>query len=236
MVRPLDVHDRNYLARPLNAILAAPSHIAILRVLQDTAAGATVREIARTAHVARQATMNALARLETVGVVRRQTAGRAYLFRLNPRHRLVRKGLLPLLAAEREFRVLVSEEIRRAVAPIVTAAAVFGSAARSEERIESDLDLLLIVKKEENKEGVRTIAGRLSQLLAEEFGLILSPLVFTIEEFRTASRKGESFFRTVAEEARSIFGPPLKEILRDEADQAHSRRTLKGAGLRRRRG
>ncbi len=104
MARPLRARDRRYAALPLNAVFGAPSHIAVLRALRDTADGATGRDVARRSGVARQAVMNALAQMESAGIVRRRFAGRSHLFRLNGDHWLVEKGLLPLLEAERGFR------------------------------------------------------------------------------------------------------------------------------------
>ncbi len=58
--------------RPLDHILSARSQIAVLRVLLDSAHGLTGREIARQAGMNHQACIEALSRLETLGLLRRQ--------------------------------------------------------------------------------------------------------------------------------------------------------------------
>src|SRR5262245_2633403 len=93
------VSDLGYLNRPLNYVFAAPSQIAVLRVLRNVT-GATGREVARRAGITPKAAHDALARLERARIVQREGAGRAYLFRLNRRHRLVERALLPLLDEE----------------------------------------------------------------------------------------------------------------------------------------
>jgi hypothetical protein len=54
--------------RILDEVLAAWSHVAILRVLQDIAQGLTGREIARQAGISHQACDRALARLENLHI------------------------------------------------------------------------------------------------------------------------------------------------------------------------
>src|ERR1041384_1458905 len=97
MVRPLAVRDREYVRRPLNVLLGAPSHIAILRTLYFSGSGMTGRAIARMSGVAVQATHDALAKFAEVELVRWLPAGRAHLYQLNHEHYLFSQGLKPLL-------------------------------------------------------------------------------------------------------------------------------------------
>ena len=58
--------------RPLDEALAAWSHLAVLRALQDAALGMTGRELARQAGLSHRACHNALNRLERLHLVQRQ--------------------------------------------------------------------------------------------------------------------------------------------------------------------
>jgi len=214
MGRILDCSGAKYLARPLDTLLATPSHIAVLRALRDTAAGATGRAIAREAHVAPQAALDALGRLESVGVVRRQAAGAAYLFVLNRRHRLVRDGLLALLDAERKFRSALDATLRKGFHGSVTAAAVFGSVARGEETASSDLDVCLIVENAAGRERALARSGELAAQVAEEFGIRLAPIAYSLKGLVSKHRKGDSLVRNIVSDGRSFLGPPLAEIVR----------------------
>lgn len=232
MVRPLKTRDERYLVLPLNAVLGAPSHIAVLRALRHAVHGLTGREIAREARVARQATLNALSRLESTGIVRRRRAGRACVFSLNDRHWLVRRGLLPLLEAESDFRRQIERFLRKAVEARVVSGIIFGSTARGEESSRSDLDLCLIVEKEGDKEGVRDALFPVQDRLTGEFGVQCSPLLFSRREFVRGYRKKEAFFENVLQEGRTFTGLPLKEVAIDAKDRSDSRGNVQGGKLR----
>ena len=215
MVRPLGERGREYVRRPLNVLLGVPSHIAVLRGLAAAGVGLTGREIARSAGVAVQATHDALARLEAVGLVRWLPAGRAHLYQLNRDHFLFKNGIGPLLEAESEFRSAIRSILKRALSGHVLSAALFGSVARGEDRPESDLDLLMIVERGKDRERAHDRTGAVSERLRKEFGVRLSPMAFSRAEFRAKFRKGHSFFQTVVREAESLVGPDLAEVVRD---------------------
>ncbi|MBI4563202.1 MAG: nucleotidyltransferase domain-containing protein [Planctomycetes bacterium] len=218
MVRPLRARDKHYAAYPLNTTFGSPSHIAILRALKDSALGSTGREIARRSGVTRPAVMNGLAILESTGVVRRQFAGRTHVFHLNREHWLIRKGLLPLFEAEKDFRERARLHLVRAVHRHALAGVIFGSTAREEETSASDFDVCILVEKKKDKEIVRRRLDDASESLKKELGLTLAPLLFTRAEFQRQHRKGESFFVNIVLEGKRFHGPELKEIVRDSAD------------------
>lgn len=204
----------SYLRRPLDAALEAPSHLAILRVLRDRATGMTGREIARAAGLSHMAAHDSLARLEGMGVVRRLPAGRAYLFELNRKHWLVKRALLPLLEAEREFRKAIVARLRKKFGRKILAGAIYGSAARGEEGTGSDLDVCLVVGREGEKAAARTAAGELADEMADEFGMRLSALVYTKSEFRRGYRSKNPYFRDVVREGERFAGKELEEVIR----------------------
>jgi hypothetical protein len=129
MVRPLAERNREYVRRPLNAVLGAPSHIAVLRSLYTTGAGLTGREIARSAGVAVQATHDALARLAAASLVRWTQAGRAHVYELNRDHFLFKNGNLVLSTNSSRDPVIEleqsSEPLAAADQPLPVSDAIF---------------------------------------------------------------------------------------------------------------
>lgn len=204
--------SRAYVARPLNVVFGTPSHIAVLRELGRTTSGATGREISQAVGVAHQATLDSLARLEAAGLVRRQQAGRAYLFRLNRRHHLVRRALLPLLSAEAEFGSRLRRLLRRACQGHVVAAAIFGSVARGEDVPESDLDVCLVTGTSEQKQRAMARIESCADTAAEEFGLRLSPIAFSRPEFKRKYARRDRLVRSIVSDAQGLIGPQLKEL------------------------
>jgi predicted nucleotidyltransferase len=214
MVRPLDARSREYVRRPLNVLLGAPSHIAVLRTLHRSGTGMTGRQIARLSEVAVQATHDALARLEEANLVRWVPAGRAKLYELNRNHYLFAKGILPLLEAESEFRSHIKAILRRALEGHVVSAAIFGSAARGDDRPTSDLDVLLIAESRKDREKAEDRAGAVFDRLKKEFGVTLSAVSFGLPDFVAGYRKGKSFFQTVVKEGETVAGKELTEVIR----------------------
>ncbi|NCO34356.1 MAG: hypothetical protein AUJ92_01285 [Armatimonadetes bacterium CG2_30_59_28] len=81
---------------------------------------------------------------------------------------------------------------------------VFGSYARGEAEPDSDLDILALVDRwtPELQQAIADAAYR--AMWDDDFKVILSPKVFTEEEFLTRLQQGYSFYRSVAKEAIAL--------------------------------
>lgn len=202
-----------FLRRPLDTVLAAPSHLAILRALRGLAVGVTGRDVGRMAGLSPKAAHDALARLERAGLVRRLFAGRSHLFRLNRDHYLARNCLLPLLEAERGYRHALVGTLRGTLGRIVLSSVLFGSAARGEDGPESDIDLLVVVADASRKERAAAALSRLSDGVQRSLGLRLSPLVLTKAELLRDYGRDHPLIRNVLAEGAGILGRDLHEIL-----------------------
>jgi predicted nucleotidyltransferase len=165
--------------RPLDQVFSAPSHLAVLRALLDTAEGMSGRQVARLAGINHQTCAVALGRLEELGVVRRQGSGQTQLFQLNRTHLLVRDLLIPLLKHEREIFPKILRRVGELTAGRCRQAIVFGSIARGEEVRDSDLDLLLIAGGPREVATVRRAAAEVRAALGAEWGLRVNPIVLT---------------------------------------------------------
>lgn len=235
MVRPLRVAGTRFSARPLDVILGAPSHIAILRALRHAVGGITGREVARLAQIAPYAAMRGLARLESARVIRRRPAGRAYLFELCENHLLVKEGLLLLLDLEARVKGRAREILKGAFGREVESAVIFGSVARGEDRPESDLDLCLVVRRQEDKDRASQQAGTASSKLAAELGITLNNVLFSRSEFLRGYRQGREFYRDVVRDGERVFGKDLREVIGGREDSTGASRSRQSRKLRRRR-
>jgi predicted nucleotidyltransferase len=167
------------LRRYLDHVFAAPSHVAILRALQDAAEGMSGRQVARQAGINHQTCAVALGRLEELGVILRRGAGQSQLFQLNRTHRIVQDLLLPLFRQEREVYPRVLQRVGELVSGRCMRALVFGSVARGEERRDSDLDLLLIAGGPGQSGAARQAAADVRAAIGREWGLRANPIVLT---------------------------------------------------------
>ena len=127
--------------RPVEAITPGVQG-RVLSVLAETTADLNMRTIARLADVSLAQASRVLARLVELGVVERRDVPPSSLFRLVRQH--VAVG--PLLALARGRDALIGEMGRYSLGlPVVPLSAiVFGSFARGEADIESDIDTVLV--------------------------------------------------------------------------------------------
>jgi len=127
--------------RPVEAIVPGVQG-RVLSVLAETTTDLNMRTIARLADVSLSQASRVLARLVELGVVERHDVPPSSLFRLVRQH--VAVG--PLLALARGRDALIGEMGRIAAGLLVVpeSAIVFGSFARGEADIDSDIDTVLV--------------------------------------------------------------------------------------------
>lgn len=129
-------------ARPYAAV--SPSlHGEVLRVLAGTTRGLTGREVALlTGRSSHSGVLDVLHKLTEHGLVTRVELNRAFLFALNRDH--IAAPAVELLA---NLRVELFDRIRRAIGDwgiVPVYAAVFGSTARADGDVDSDVDVLMV--------------------------------------------------------------------------------------------
>lgn len=130
------------LARPYR-VLSHPLDGAVLTVLSGTSRPLTGREVARLAPEGSQpGILKALGRLVDAGLVDREEAGSALLYNLNQEH-VATAAALTLARLREELFSRASETIAAwTIKP--THASIFGSAARGDGGLDSDIDILLV--------------------------------------------------------------------------------------------
>lgn len=197
--------------RTFDELFRTWSNIAVVRALLDTNIGFTGNEVARVSGMHPRSAFKALTLLEGLGIVNRQRGGRDHMFSLNREHYLVQEALLKVFQAENKF----PEEIKNTLAAIlkkrVYSAVMFGSAARKEENILSDLDICCIVNLTNERLFVSDLLNSKAQQLHRKFGIKLASIFFTKAEF---IRKGKSqLVKSIVSEGILITGKDPKGLL-----------------------
>jgi predicted nucleotidyltransferase len=171
---------------PLDGLFTSHTSTRVLRVLARSPEKAfTSLELARAARAPAHRVLEVLARLKAEGLVRSRVVGRAYLWTTNRQN-----PLLPVLTAlfkgEKEARAKLVELVEQELVggPGVVKVVVFGSAARGQERSESDLDLFVLVRDAAAKGAVEEKLAGLQERAHERFGSRVRPLVYTAREYR----------------------------------------------------
>ncbi|MBX2993049.1 MAG: nucleotidyltransferase domain-containing protein [Bacteroidetes bacterium] len=198
---------------PLDDLLLSWTHIAVVRPLQHAKQGLTGREIARLAGIHHRTCLDALTALESLAVVQRLRGGRDHLFSLNGEHVLVQTVLLPLLAAERGFQKDLFRQVATACRKHCVSVIVFGSVARHEETVESDLDVCLVVENNRKSIEAQERLSAIAPQLHRRFGVKLAPFIVTRSEFVRRAGKKLPPVRDILQEGVVIAGASLMEVL-----------------------
>ncbi|MCR4295994.1 MAG: MarR family transcriptional regulator [Elusimicrobia bacterium] len=175
------IYQKGHLARPLDAVLSAPSRLAVLRALFRARAPLSGRALARLAGINHQGASTALAGLEKLGLVARRPAGRSDQWRLDRRRWLIAELLLPLFEREAELADAVAGAVKKALRGKAAAALIGGPAAKG--RLEPGQPFELVVV--ELSGGRRALADAVRELAAlfkERWSLELTVRVLSRRE------------------------------------------------------
>jgi predicted nucleotidyltransferase len=163
------------LRQPLNAIFAAEANVRVLRVLVEHGDVLTAPEVAGRARVTVQHARVVLADLAAVGVGEEVGAGRYRSYRARPAYPLY-PALRALFEAERErFEGVLAgiREAAQALEPRPRGVWLYGSVARGEDRVGSDVDVAVAFDVAEVGEPVARLRAELLGV-EDRFGVRIS--------------------------------------------------------------
>ncbi len=197
------IYLKGHLARPLDAVLSAPSRLAVLRALCRAKSPLSGRALARHAGINHQGAAVALGALAKLGLVERRPAGRSDQWRLDRRRWLVSELLLPLIEREADHAEGVADAIKKALRGKAAAVLLGGAAAKG--RLEPGRPVELIVV--QGATGRRTLSEAvhvLTALIKEQWALEV--------EVRVLSRR---------EAVRAVALEDLWELLPEEGPPSY---------------
>lgn len=197
--------------RTFDEIFRTWSNIAVMRALLDTKSGASGNEVARLSGMNPRSAFKALTLLEELGLVNRQIGGRDHLFTLNRENYFVQEAIIKLFEVEDNFRKEIFKSLETILKKRVYSAVIFGSTARKEENVLSDLDICCIVNSNTDKLFIRDAINKKSQLLKKKFGVKPSPVLFTKSEF--VKKRKTQLVRSIVSEAALITGKHPRSLI-----------------------
>ncbi len=175
------IYQKGHLSRPLDAVLSAPSRLAVLRALFRARAPLSGRALARLAGINHQGAATALAGLERLGLVARRPAGRSDQWRLDRRRWIMAELLLPLFEREAALADAVAGAVKMTLRGKAAAVLIGGPAAKG--RLEPGQPLELVaVELPGGRRALGDAARELAALFKERWSLELTVRVLARRE------------------------------------------------------
>lgn len=168
----------------------------------------TVRGLAEESKVTPNEAALTIHDLERFGIIKIQPVGRAYQLELNKKSYILNKIIEPIIESEKNTLAELLAILKKHLdtKKIITAV-IFGSVASGQEKIDSDIDLLVVSN--DHDYSITQISEASEQIFSIFHGSI-SPIIFTEKEFK--SKQKESLIRSIIDNHVIICGKSI-EIL-----------------------
>ncbi len=195
----------------LERLFRSPGQVSVLRALWKAPAPLTGRQVQQLAGLHNLTTTRCLEHLEGLGLVQRRTAGRAYLYSLNRRHRLVRHLINAVFKAEEAVPARFARELRAVLGGQCLSVILYGSVVRGHAESAGDVDLLIVVEDKEAAErfAAKTLAA-MEKLVRDGWGLMPEVNLKTRPE--VAKQWNSPLLRRIRQEGLLLAGLPLAEV------------------------
>lgn len=206
---------QSHLRYPLTRLLGTEAGVRVLRELALHGEELTTSLLARRTGITDQSVRNALAVLGRAGVLRTYGQGRAASYQLDASHP-VAGMLITLFRAEDQRIPALYASIRQAAERLPfppLAVWMFGSAARHQDDMQSDLDLLLIVADAEETERLADAFRDELAGVENEQRITISVVPLSADDVLRLARDDDPFWRAVTTDAVALHGPRPEGLL-----------------------
>lgn len=200
----------------LDEIFSRWSNVAVLRALNKYAVGISGREVARESGIAVKNCFAALDDLENIGIVTRIRGGRDHIFSLNRDHFLVKEGVVPFFEIEGKFVEAIFNAIRKKLKNKCRSVYVFGSVARKQEKVGSDLDLCVIYDKKDQRKIIEEAILDMNSELHKKYFVNAAPFFITVSEFIKRVKSNKPPVNEIMNEGLLILGNSMEKLLHDK--------------------
>lgn len=219
---------QSFLRHPLSTLLGSEANVRVLREMALHGGELTTTTLARRTGLTDQSVRNVLAGLKNTELVRTYGQGRSVSYQLDTEHPLA--GMLIQVFKDEVGRVdAVLQRVRGAAErPEVAALWLFGSVARREDRVGSDVDLLLVVRDDAEVDRVADEFREAVAEIAEEQRLAVSTVPVSGADILRLARANDPFWREVVSDVQLLVGPDPESLL-SRLKWAERSRTAEGS-------
>ena len=166
-------------------VLNSKTKVKIIRFLLTHEASMSEREIASILKISHMSVNRAMRELVNINFVDFVTIGKAHLWKVN-RKSYAFKMLSNLIEGvsnnKKPIENLKSLLIKNIPKALVKRVVLYGSVAKAMEKVDSDIDIFILVKNVRGKEKIESSIEKMSNLCFEIYGNRLAPYILTEKE------------------------------------------------------
>ncbi len=167
----------------LEEVFGTSERVKVLRTLSQFPKEFTSRELSGYCGVSVRGVIDILSNFERYGFVKSRRVGKSIVWKMDEDNYIVKTIVRPMFDAEINLLEHLKGKISELVGKFpVQKAVIYGSVASGNERPDSDIDLLLVVKKK--GEWIDGLQSELRVEILRNFGNALSILVCTPAEYK----------------------------------------------------
>lgn len=201
------------------SLLNQKSPALVLRFLWKSRAEWSGREIARQTGLSAPACHQALKQLDARGLALFRRVSNVHLYKINPDNYLVAHVFGPLFETEAALPGQVLIAIKKFLTGYpenekLLSAVMFGSMATGHERLNSDLDLLIVTRDASSAMDMEERIQELRTSVYRKFGIPLSPYIQPLAALKAKYKQKLPLLLRILKEGQGMYGKDLKELLR----------------------
>ena len=201
------------------SILNQKSQALILRFLWKSQAEWSGREISRQTGLSAPACHYALKQLNARGLALFRRVSNVHLYKINSDNYLVEHVFSPLFKTEAALPGQVLKTIKIFFTDCqenkkLLSAVIFGSMATGRERLNSDLDLLIVTYDDASAKETERRIQDLRTSVYRRFSIPLSPYIQPLAGIKAKYKQKLPLILRILKEGQCIYGKDLKELLR----------------------
>lgn len=173
-------------ASPLD-ILNSRMKLKIVKFLLSHEATMSEREIASILKVSHMSINRTMRELSNINFVNFTTVGKVHLWKVNRKSYAFKilsefiKGISSIRKPMEDLKKIILKNLPRELTKKVI---LFGSIAKEEEKINSDIDIFILVKNSQNKKKIESFVNKLSNICLNVYGNRLAPYILTEQEIK----------------------------------------------------
>lgn len=196
------------LAYPLNSVLGSQAGVRVLRVLARHGGALSAPIVAQQTELSAAVARSALTDLVLAGVATSVGQGRAVSYQLDPTHPLM-PALEQVFRAETERRDAVFDGLRDAahsLQPEPVGVWVYGSVARGEDTMTSDVDVALCVADAAVLDAQTESLREAAAAIGERQRVTISVISFTAADAARLAREDAPIWRGIVQDGFALVG------------------------------